>query len=254
MGAPLKSAFSSIPGLGQFLADYPQMVFRPRAGKPPVLRGRFAFTARHRGAGEIEDAFDLEIEIPVAFPREVPVVTEIGGRIPREADYHVNTSDNTLCLGSPLRLHQLLAEDPTLTGFTEKCLVPYLFAQSRNLAGSGGFPFGELAHGLPGMLDDYVALFGVKEFSQAVEALRLLGMKKRRANKLPCPCGCGQQLGCCPFNIRLAKFRKVGSRAWFRAEREAILATARLTIERAERAKKESDRRRPISSNIAALL
>ena len=226
MGSPLKSAASSIPGLGQFLADYPLMMLRPRTGKPPLLRGRFAFTARHREEREIEDASIWRSKFPWPF-REVPLVTEIAGRIPREADYHVNTSDNTLCLGSPLRLRQLLAEDPTLTGFASKCLVPYLFAQSRKLAGGGDYPFGELAHGLPGMLDDYVALFGVKNFRQAVEALRLLGMKKRRANKLRCPCGCKKRLGRCRFNATLAQFRKVASRPWFRAEREAILDVAR---------------------------
>lgn len=220
------------------------MMFRPRAGRPPVLRGRFAFTACHREAGEIEDAFELEIEIPAAFPQEVPVVAEIGGRIPRDADYHVNTSDNTLCLGSPLRLRQLLAEDPTLTGFAEKCLVPYLFAQSRILAASGGFAFGELAHGLPGMLDDYVALFAVKEFSQVVEALRLLGMKKRRANKLLCPCGCRQRVGHCRFNSQLARFRKVASRSWFRAERKVILETAKRITEVGLRSPPRFDRKR----------
>jgi hypothetical protein len=236
-GPPLKSTHDSIPGLGQFLADYPHMRFRPRTGKPPVLRGRFAFTAYHREAGRIEDAFELEIEIPVAFPQEVPRVTEVGGRIPREADYHVNTSDGTLCLGSPLRLRQLLAQDATLTGFAQKCLVPFLFAESQKLTGTGGFAFGELTHGLSGLLDDYVALFEVKEFSQAVQALRLLGMKKRRANKLPCPCGCRKRVGRCRFNTKLAKFRAVASRPWFRAEREAILETARRISWQAVRAR-----------------
>src|ERR1700720_3386010 len=77
------------------------------------------------------------------------------------------------------------------------------------------------------MVDDNVALFGVKNFRQAVEALRLLGMKKRRANKLRCPCGCKKRLGRCRFNATLAQFREVGGRPWFRAEREAILEVAR---------------------------
>ena len=52
------------------------MTFRLRAGWPPVLRGRFAFTATPRDAGEIEDEFDLEIVIPPSFPREVARVAE----------------------------------------------------------------------------------------------------------------------------------------------------------------------------------
>jgi hypothetical protein len=229
----LKSAHARIPGLGQFLADFPHMAFRPRAGKPPVLRGRFCFRARQRNAGEIEDEFELEIAIPPGFPKEVPRVIETGGRIPKKADFHVNESDGTLCLGSPLRLLHLLAQEPTVNGFADKCLVPYLFALSRKLAGSGDFTFGELAHGLPGMLNDYVALFGVKDIRQAVEALRLLGIKKRRANKLQCPCGCRQRLGRCPFNAKLREFRAVASRPWFRSEHRAILRVAKLMADRA---------------------
>jgi len=228
----LNSAHTTIQDLGQFLADFPLMTFRPRAGKPPVLRGRFRFAARHREAGEIEDEFELEIEIPPAFPKEVPLVTETGGRIPKKADFHVNEADGTLCLGSPLRLLHLLALEPTLTGFADKCLVPYLFAQSLKLAGSASFAFGELEHGLPGMLDDYVALFGVKNIRQAVEALRLLGMKKRCANKVECPCGCRKRLGRCPFNAKLREFRTVAPRPWFRSEYRAILQVAKLIAAR----------------------
>lgn len=253
MGSALKSISASIPGLGQFLADYPQMVLRPRAGKPPVLRGRFAFSARHDEQGEVEDTFNLEIEIPPRFPEEVPIVTETGARIPRELDCHVN-NNGTLCLGSPLRLRQLLADDPTLTGFAANCLVPYLFAQSQRLTGTGGFAFGELAHGVPGMLDDYIALFGVKEYRQAVEVLRRLGMKKRRANKLPCPCGCHKRLGRCRFNARLAQFRKVAGRSWFRDEREAILEVIKRCKEQVEKAKQQQARRAPLSLGVDALL
>ena len=198
------------------------------------MRGRFAFTASHRDAGEIIDEFELEIEIPPPFPKELPRVTETGGRIPKKVDCHVNEVDGTLCLGSPLRLLRLLAEEPTLTGFAARCLVPYLFAQSRKLAGSGTFTFGELTHGLPGMLDDYVALFGVRDISQAVEALRLLGMKTRRANKLPCPCSCRKRLGRCRFNAKLREFRAVAGRPWFRGEYRAILHTAKLIAARVQ--------------------
>lgn len=233
----MKSAHSSIPGLGEFLAEYPLMSFRPRAGRPPVVRGRFAFTARHRKVGEISDAFELEIEIPPSFPKGAPIVTETGGRIPKEADSHVNPADGTLCLGSPLRLLQLLSEQPTLSGFAEKCLIPYLFAQSRKLAGSSTFAFGELEHGLSGMLDDYVALFGLKNINQALDALQMLGMKKRRANKLACPCGCGKRLSRCTFNSKLRRIRPVATRTWFRTEYKVILETAKLISERIAKAK-----------------
>jgi hypothetical protein len=135
---------SSIPGLRDFLRAYPFMAFRPRPEKPFLLRGRFQFVAQHRDAGEVEDAFELEIDIPTAFPKDIPKVTETGGRIPRTSDYHVNQTDGTLCLGSPLRLPSLVSAAPTLIGFSEKCLIPYIFGISQKLRTGQGTQRGRL--------------------------------------------------------------------------------------------------------------
>lgn len=205
-----------IPGLTEFLVDYPLMVARPSADGILVVKGCFAFGAEHDAAGAIQDSFTLEICFPGVFPQALPNVKEIGGRIPRTVDFHVN-SDGSLCLGSPLRLLKLLSAQPTIIGFAESCLVPYLYAMSHRLR-TGAFPFGELPHYAEGMLADYMALFRLKHPEQARRALRLLGLKKRRANKLPCPCECGRRTGRCKFNEQLREFRSLASRRWFRGQ------------------------------------
>lgn len=202
----------------EFIRDYKLMAIRPRAGKTPLLKGRFEFRAKHSEAGEVEDAFDLKIDVPPTFPKDLPTVTETGNRIPRTQTYHVNQTDWTLCLGSPLRLLVLLSEKPSLTSFAEKCLVPYLFAISQKLSRGVPLPFGQLDHGAPGALADYQALFGLKSAEQALATLRVLGQKKRLANKQPCPCGCRLRLGRCPFRNRLPRYRALASRPWFRAQ------------------------------------
>lgn len=213
---------SSIPGLREFLRDYPLMAPRPRPGQAPLLVGRFAFVARHPDTGEIDDAFDLEIEVPAAFPKDLPKVTEIGSRIPRDGEHHVNATDDTLCLGSPLSLLLKLSRNPTLNGFAETCLVPYLHAVSYKLRHRGPFPFGELAHGAPGVLADYMILFGLQDVEHVRDAVHLLGIKKRHANKLRCPCRCGLRLGRCKLNSRLKNFRSLASRGWYRAHFAAL--------------------------------
>lgn len=206
------------PGLREFLRDYPQMAIRPTAGGCLRLKGSFEFAAHHTKEGDIQDSFALEIIFPSGFPRKLPCVTETGGRIPRTGEYHVNSTDNTLCLGSPLSLLLKLSKKPTLGGFAECCLVPYLFAISRKLKNGGPLAFGELAHGREGILNDYADLFGLKHPSQVKYAFKLLGMKKRLANKLSCPCGCRSRLGRCRFTIRLRQFRALASRNWFKTE------------------------------------
>jgi len=207
---------TGIAGLGEFLCDYPEMAVRPSAGDGCLLKGRFAFTARSKEKGEITDTFALRIDVPSQFPRCLPRVTETARRIPRDGAFHVNQHDESLCLGSPLRLMFKLSQRPTLTGFAEECLIPYLFAISHKLRFGGPLPFDELQHGTPGILADYADLFGLKTANQARYALALLGMKKRRANKQPCPCACGKRLGRCKLNERLRQFRQIAGRSWFR--------------------------------------
>lgn len=204
-------------GLEQFLRDYPSMAIRPASRAGLRLKGRFAFSADHSLHGQVTDSFDLQINVPVGFPRELPVVTETGGRIPRHGDFHVN-GDGSLCLGSHLRLLIKISEAPTLPGFASRCLVPYLYAISLKLTNGGKLVFGELAHYGPGMLHDYAQLFSLPTVDQARRALALLGEKKRIANKCPCPCGCMRRLGLCRSRYQLLRFRKLASRGWFRRQ------------------------------------
>jgi hypothetical protein len=204
-------------GLRQFLRDYPRMAIRPAADTYLRLKGTFEFIATHAQHGDVHDAFELQIDVPRALPRELPKVIETGGKIPRSGSYHVN-GDGTLCLGSQLRLLLKLSKAPTLAGFADSCIIPYLFAVSHKLRHGGKLIFGELDHYSKGMLADYELLFGLAAPKQARYALELLGMKKRIANKLPCPCGCGIRLGKCRFNRRILRFRSLASRGWFKRQ------------------------------------
>ena len=202
--------------MSQFLSDYPGMSTAPCSDAGVRLLGKFRFKAKVPGGDEIDDYYKLEIFIPDKFPQILPKVKEIGGKIPREGNFHIN-QDGTLCLGSPLRLLRKVHGDPNLTGFVNKCLVPYLYAVSYKLIHGGDFVFGELAHGEQGLVDDYSAMLGLKERHQVTQAIQLLGLKKRIANKRPCPCGCGKRLGMCPFHHKLNEFRKIVPRSWFKA-------------------------------------
>ena len=212
---------SETPGLREFLRDYPLMAIRPSAETHLRLKGRFVFLANHATEGEIQESFALQIDVPKSFPNDLPRVKEIGGRIPHVGEYHVNRG-GSLCLGSPLSLLVKISKSPSLNGFAENCLVPYLFAISRKLKSGGSLPFGELAHGAKGVLTDYAQLFGLKELGEARYALQLLGMKKRAANKFPCPCGCGIRLGRCKFNYRLREIRALASRTWHKKEYQLL--------------------------------
>ncbi len=203
----------SIPGLEEFLNDQPLISIRPSNGNPLLLEGDFQFCAEYEGYPRINDTYNLHISIPQEFPRRVPTATEIGGRIPHVNDFHVN-SDGTLCLGSRIRLMAQLQTEPTILGFSKKCVVPYLYAMSLKLTHNRDFIFGELRHGIDGELDDYRELFGLKLNAQVSPALFCLLKKKRIANKMPCPCGCRRRLGKCAFNATIRRFRCCLPKVW----------------------------------------
>ena len=167
----------------------------------------------HEGLERIDDAYEVEITIPPAFPRELPLVKETAGRIPKS--FHTN-DDGSLCLGSPVRQHLGLTKSPTLPGFVKNCVIPYLYGFSYREK-HGRLPFGELDHGMKGIRSDFAELFGVKSHEAAVKMVELAGMKKRDANKRPCPCGSGRRLGMC-HNRRVNALRIQLGRIWFREQ------------------------------------
>jgi len=87
------------------------------------IEGDFQFCAEHEVHHRISDTYHLQISLPKEFPRRVPTVTEICGKIPRVDDFHVN-GDGTLCLGSRISLMARLQAEPIVHGFSKNCIVP----------------------------------------------------------------------------------------------------------------------------------
>lgn len=208
--------------LESFLKRHPEMSIVPSNYEGTIIEGEFFFSATYLQDKQINDSFRLKIEIPKFFPKEIPRVTEIGGKIPRHIDFHVFSDDDTLCLGSPLRLRKCLNEFPTIQGFIEKCLVPYLYSMSLHIKTGEAFIFSELSHGIKGLLDDYKDMFHVETNEQAILILELLTLKKRESNKRGCPCGCGRRVGKCKFKERLDLFRSITTRDVFKEELKRI--------------------------------
>jgi hypothetical protein len=186
-----------------------------------VLTGRLAFAAQISGKVQISDCYQIEFRIPETFPRRTPAVFERGGRIP--LSYH-HLQDGSLCLGSETRLRLMLSEGLSLVGFIDRCLVPYLYRFSY-LETHGEAPFEDLEHGVSGIREDLRQLLGAKQKSEVLPFIRLLGMRKRHANKERCPCGSGDRVGRC-HHRQLNLLRKRLGRYWFRIVEEQLLSEA----------------------------
>ena len=198
----------------KFLTENPRLALRPCASGI-LIKGVYGFHVQV-GSLQIEDEFDVSISIPESFPKELPSVVETGRRIPRLPQFHVN-ADGTLCVGSPVRILTLQSKSPTVQGFVEHCLNPYLAAISHKLKHGGDLIFGELEHGAAGELADYAKLVGLKSTTQVRHFMWCLGKRRRVANKTPCPCNCGRRLGKCTFNKQVLNLRRMAPRSWFKA-------------------------------------
>lgn len=194
----------------EFLLVFPELSLRPVVNGVVRLTGKLTFCAEAVGLEQINDSYEVEISIPANFPRELPFVKETAGRIPK--DFHTH-DDGSLCLGSPIRQQLQLMRSPTLRGFVELCVIPYLYGFTFREK-HGELPFGELDHGMEGIAKDLAELFGVKSHA-ALKMVKLAGMKKRDANKRDCPCQSGRRLGKC-HNRRVNSLRNQLGRKWFR--------------------------------------
>lgn len=201
-------------GLGDFLANHPRIRIIEINDDQVVLAGEYHLRAQLAGSQLVDRTYRLKVELPRDYPHKLPKVIDEEGYFPQELEYHIY-SDGSFCLGSELKIKSLLRENYSFTDFFEKIIDQFLYSVTHRIE-FGNFPYGELAHGEQGLIDDYGEMFAVNGKLAVVRALRALGRRKRIANKLPCPCGCRQRLGHCNYRFILNGFRNIERRRWFR--------------------------------------
>lgn len=206
--------------LAELLAKFPQLAVRPDRkdehftdGDELRLIGSIALDdVELSGLPRLDGSYRIKIVVPRAFPASLPRAYAVEGSIPRS--YH-SYSDGSLCLGAPLHIRSIVNRTPTLLGFVVRCVVPYLY-RHRHIQALGKAPWGELDHHSPGLLQYYERVLGTSDARACIEFLRLGGLRKRVANKCPCPCGSGLRLGRC-HHRRLNRLRDGCGRAAMRA-------------------------------------
>lgn len=200
--------------LKDFLKDNPHMSIKPSKKDGLVLEGNFSFKTKFQNFPEVDETYNLRIYISNKFPHVIPEVLELKDKIPKISDYHINPGD-TFCLGSPIKLLTLINKKPTLNGFAEYCLVPFLYAISLKIKYDYDLIFGELAHGTDGIIGEYIQIFEVDNKETVENIINMLSLNKRVANKLACPCQCGNRLGKCKLRLTVNKYRKLAPRSWY---------------------------------------
>lgn len=184
------------------LTEYPDL----RLMETPVgvmIRG--TFPVKHDGA--VIDRFQVEIWFPSDYPDQVPLVREIGGRIPHTVESHVFPSHGVACLGvpeewllDPNRSFRQLLAGPFRNYFIGQALV----------ARGEEWPFGERSHGLAGLFEAYGEMIGVNDRATIVRYLVCLAHPKVRGH-WRCPCGNNIAIrNCCVNKLNTLRSRIPG--------------------------------------------
>jgi hypothetical protein len=165
-----------IKQIGKF---YPDLKYITENGKN-CLKGSLNFRACYNNSNEefiidpsekmiisdtyIDDKYDIEIEFLRGFPKQFPLVREVGGRIQQIAekyslkdvrDLHINKiQNNAICL-CPQPAEKLKYPDEIdLVHFMNNLVVPFFYGLSY-YDKSGSWPWNEYPHGDLGIFEFY---------------------------------------------------------------------------------------------------
>lgn len=143
---------------------------------------------------EILDRLQIEIKLPSDFPESIPVLREVGGRIPWHGDRHVNQGTGEAC---PIVPEEWLVrpERDSIIAFLDGPVRNFFIGQILVEAGQP-WPFGERSHGIDGLFEAYKEMMGISDRDAIVRYLECLSRDVLKGH-WACPCGSGKHLRNC---------------------------------------------------------
>jgi hypothetical protein len=143
-----------------------------------------------------EDNYCITLDIN-PFPIKFPVVKEINERIKRGADNH-KYSDNSCCLTVPVKEQFLLRKGliKTIPQFINKIVIPF-FQNNSYREINGEYKDGEYSHGLPGILEGYSDILGIKDLKLTIKLLIKYLKGEKFGLNTTCFCGSNKKYKDC---------------------------------------------------------
>lgn len=184
-----------------------------------IISGPLSFEAESDGFPVIADSFDIELSVPADYPERLPRARETAGKI--ESTYEHLYADGAMCLGVPIEERRIFAQQPSLLGFVNGLVVPYLYSYCYHKQ-HGKYPFDDQLHGNVGILRHYMDALELKDELAALAVISFLFEHGYRGHH-PCPCGSGKPVRNCHAQA-LREMNAYHTPHTLRAEFEAILA------------------------------
>lgn len=176
---------------GDLSSRYPNLHLFIDPDGTAIVRGTFPVRSRE---GEKLDRYQVCIQLPPDYPKGLPVVREIGGRIPWKAELHVD-SEGKACVFLPDERGQCFPEGASFLQFLEGPLHNFFLGQSLVALGEQ-WPFGEWSHGREGVREYYESLLETHDVPTILRFLRILTRPAVKGH-WSCPCGSGKKIRQC---------------------------------------------------------
>lgn len=145
--------------------------------------------------GREVDYFQIEIELPDNYSRDIPIVRETAGRLPKIPDRHFNW-DNTACLFLKDESYKHYSADTTIVDFINTCVKSFFVWQIEYDLTAGKPARRTRGHGLDGTIEFYREELGVQPIAAIIKFLEYHTSKKVKGHWI-CYCGSGKELRQC---------------------------------------------------------
>ncbi len=169
---------------------YPNLHFYPE-DEVVFVRGEFPLV----DDGQTLDQFSVEIELPRYDPDELPVLREVGGRIARTEDNHINGPSGDICLFVPDERWRIYPRGSTLLDFLNVPVRNYFIGFCLVEMGEP-WPFGQRSHGAAGIFEYYSELLGTDDRQVVTRYVECLS-EPRLKGHWECPCGSHKRIRNC---------------------------------------------------------
>lgn len=132
--------------------------------------------------------YQVEIKFPASYPKNIPIVREIGGKIPKIADRHFN-EDGAACLFVRDETYKFWPPGTTVKQFIDGPVKDFFLGQIV-FEQTGKFP-GERKHGIDGILDFYEEAIGTRDPQAVIQFIEYLLHPNIKGHR---KCFCGSTL------------------------------------------------------------
>ncbi|MEL7119671.1 MAG: hypothetical protein AAFO07_09525 [Bacteroidota bacterium] len=166
--------------------------------KQKILRGSFKVIDEN---GKFWNSYKIEIKHTNGFPYRFPIVSEIGGQIPRLEDWHIYENSGNCCITIPAKEIILCRKGITVANFIQNHVRPYFFNQAHRKH-LGIYANGEYAHGVAGKWQYYFEAFGTENKELIINNFKIfLHNNEKIHKKSKCICGSGHRFRRCHQDI-----------------------------------------------------